>query len=130
MNQTVGTVDKPLIDRTERASSVRRLLLLGGCLILIAAGLALFGHAYGGLALIVTFALAAVVGIIALFGLALGLVSIGSRADEGAAARSFLDGARQGAMFIDASNAMSCGDRTRGASIRCPARKSAPAGRM
>ena len=102
MNQTVGTVDKPLIDRTERASSVRRLLLLGGCLILIAAGLALFGHAYGGLALIVTFALAAVVGIIALFGLALGLVSIGSRADEGTAARSFLDGARQGAMFIDA----------------------------
>ncbi|MEN3791782.1 ATP-binding protein [Fulvimarina sp. MAC3] len=93
--------DKPLIDRTERAGNVRRLLLFSGFLILVAAVMALFGHAYGGIALLAIFALVAVVGIVALFGFALGLISIGSRADEGAAARSFLDGARQGAVFVD-----------------------------
>ncbi|WP_342634948.1 cell cycle histidine kinase CckA [Fulvimarina endophytica] len=100
------TFDKPLVDRTERAGNVRRLLLLGGCLILAAASLALFGNLHGRLALLAVFAVVAVIGVICLFGFALGLLAIGGRADEGAAARSFLDGANQGTVFVDAKGAV------------------------
>jgi len=96
-----GSIEKPLIDRATAASGVRRLLMLGGALILLAAALALFGHAYGGIALLVIFGILAAVGIAAIFATALGLVKLAGRSADGSIARDFLDTAHNGTMILD-----------------------------
>ncbi|MDY8109697.1 ATP-binding protein [Fulvimarina sp. 2208YS6-2-32] len=93
---------------------MRRLLFFGGCLILVAAGLALFGNDNGRVALLVLFSLLAAIGIVALFGLALGFLSLSAKTDDGSAARSFLDGARQGAVFVDRKGAVVYANRSYG----------------
>jgi two-component system cell cycle sensor histidine kinase/response regulator CckA len=97
----MGTVEKPLIDRAAAASGVRRLLILGGGLILLAALLALFGHAYGAIALLVIFGALAIAGIAAIFAAALGFVQFTGRIAEGAIAKDFLDTARTGTLIVD-----------------------------
>ena len=97
----IGAGQKPLIDRAAAASGVRRLLLLGGSLIVVAALLALFGHAYGGIALLTIFGVLAVIGIAAVFATALGLVQFNGRIAEGAIAKDFLDTARNGTLIVD-----------------------------
>ncbi|MEX6508984.1 cell cycle histidine kinase CckA [Jiella sp. M17.18] len=96
-----GSVEKPLIDRATAASGVRRLLVLGGALLLIAAALALFGQAYGGIALLVIFGILAAIGIGAIFATALGFMRVGGRSGEGSIARDFLDTARNGTIILD-----------------------------
>ena len=90
-----------MIDRGAATSGMRRLLFLGGLLIVIAGLLALFGHAYGAIALLAIFALLAVVGIAAIFGAALGLVQFTGRVAEGSIAKDFLDTARTGTLIVD-----------------------------
>ena len=97
----IGAGQKPLIDRAAAASGVRRLLILGGSLIVVAALLALFGHAYGGIALLTIFGVLAVIGIAAVFATALGLVQFNGRIAEGAIAKDFLDTARNGTLIVD-----------------------------
>ena len=97
----IGAGQKPLIDRAAAASGVRRLLILGGSLIVVAALLALFGHAYGGIALLAIFGVLAVIGIAAVFATALGLVQFNGRIAEGAIAKDFLDTARNGTLIVD-----------------------------
>ena len=97
----IGATHKPLIDRATAASGVRRLLILGGSLIVVAALLALFGHAYGGIALLAIFGVLAVAGIAAIFATALGLVQFSGRLADGAIARDFLDTARNGTLIVD-----------------------------
>ncbi|MBO0905643.1 response regulator [Jiella sp. MQZ13P-4] len=94
-------IDKPLIDRTAAASGVRRLLLLGGALILAGASLALFGRSYGEAALFVIFGVLSAIGIAAIFASALGFVRVSSRPGDGGIARDFLDSARTGLLILD-----------------------------
>ncbi|MAU95685.1 MAG: hybrid sensor histidine kinase/response regulator [Fulvimarina sp.] len=96
-----GAIDKPLIDRTAAASGVRRLLLLGGALILAGASLALFGREYGEMALLVIFGALSVIGIGAIFAAALGFMRFSARASDGGIARDFLDTARTGLLILD-----------------------------
>ncbi|MBO0662765.1 response regulator [Jiella sp. MQZ9-1] len=96
-----GTIDKPLIDRTAAASGVRRLLLLGGALILVSAALALLGHRYGEMALLAIFGLLAMVGIVAIFAVALGFVRMTGRASDGGIVRDFVDTAHAGVLILD-----------------------------
>ncbi|KQT86240.1 PAS domain-containing protein [Aurantimonas sp. Leaf443] len=98
---TLTTMDKPLIDRAAGASLARRLLLLGGALILFAAVLALVGHAYGGTAVLVVFGLLAIVGMAAIFAGALGFLELTGRVADGAIARVVLDSAEIGALVAD-----------------------------
>ncbi|MBC8131141.1 MAG: response regulator [Rhizobiaceae bacterium] len=98
---TSGTTDRPLVDRSASAGGVRRLLVLGGSLLFIAAGLALFGNSYGGTALLALFALLAMVGIAAIFAAALGLVSVVGRGGDGAIAKDFLDTLVVGTLVVD-----------------------------
>ncbi|MEF2546149.1 ATP-binding protein [Aurantimonas sp. E1-2-R+4] len=97
----MGAAEKPLIDRAAAASGVRRLLVLGGLLTVLAASLALFGHAYGAIALLVIFGGLAVAGIAAIFATALGFVQFTGRIGEGAIAKDFLDTARNGTLIVD-----------------------------
>ncbi len=97
----IGAGQKPLIDRAAAASGVRRLLILGGSLIVVAALLALFGHAYGGIALLTIFGVLAIIGIATVFATALGLVQFNGRIAEGAIAKDFLDTARNGTLIVD-----------------------------
>ncbi|TFF19706.1 PAS domain-containing sensor histidine kinase [Jiella endophytica] len=96
-----GTIDKPLVDRTAAASGVRRLLLLGGALILAGACLAFFGRSYGELALFVIFGFLSVIGIGTIFASALGFLRYSARASDGGIARDFLDTARTGLLILD-----------------------------
>ncbi|MCB8838146.1 cell cycle histidine kinase CckA [Aurantimonas sp. VKM B-3413] len=114
MNGAAGSVEKPLIDRATAASGVRRLLMLGGALILLAAALAFFGHTYGGIALLVIFGCLAAVGIAAIFGAALGVVRLGGASPDGSIARDFLDTARTGTMIIDRRGQMVYANRAYG----------------
>ncbi|WP_188906846.1 cell cycle histidine kinase CckA [Aureimonas endophytica] len=93
--------DKPLVDRSAEAAGVRRLLMLGGSLLFVAALLALFGHAYGGFALIAIFSLLAMVGIAAIFAFALGFVSFASPSADSGIAHRFLDTLDTGTLVVD-----------------------------
>ncbi|MEF2072294.1 cell cycle histidine kinase CckA [Consotaella aegiceratis] len=93
--------EKPLVDRTGSASGIRRLLILGGFILVMAAGLALAGNSYGGRALLVTFAILAMVGMLTIFALALGLVQLGSRAADSGIARDYLDSLAVGTLIVD-----------------------------
>ena len=96
-----GMIDKPLIDRTAAASGVRRLLLLGGALILAGASLAMFGRSYGEVAVFVIFGFLSMIGIAAVFASALGLLRFSNRASDGGIAKDFLDTARTGLLILD-----------------------------
>ncbi len=93
--------DKPLVDRSAGATAVRRLLVLGGSLLFLTALLALFGHSYGGFALVAIFSVLAMVGIAAIFALALGFVSFGNDGDASAIAGQFLDTLPTGTVVVD-----------------------------
>ncbi|WP_078707556.1 cell cycle histidine kinase CckA [Consotaella salsifontis] len=93
--------DRPLVDRSASASGIRRLLILGGFVLVLGAGLALAGNAFGGLALLAVFALLAMVGLVAIFALALGLVQLGSRSADAGISRDYLDSLAIGTLIVD-----------------------------
>ncbi|WP_061977776.1 cell cycle histidine kinase CckA [Aureimonas sp. AU20] len=93
--------EKPLIDRHPDSSGVRRILFLAGFLFVFAATLALFGHVYGAIALLGIFGLLAMVGVAAVFGLALGLLQFGFRRAEQGIAKAFLDDLPTGTLVTD-----------------------------
>ena len=98
---TTGSADRPLIDRASAASGVRRLLMLGGSLMVLAALLALLGNAYGGIALLIIFGGLAMAGLAAIFATALGFVQFTGRIAEASIAKDFLDTARTGMLILD-----------------------------
>ena len=98
---TTGSADRPLIDRATAASGVRRLLMLGGSLMVLAALLALLGNAYGGIALLIIFGGLAMAGLAAIFATALGFVQFTGRIAEASIAKDFLDTARTGMLILD-----------------------------
>ncbi|WP_374700782.1 MULTISPECIES: cell cycle histidine kinase CckA [Aureimonas] len=93
--------DKPLIDRHPDSTGVRRILFLAGFLFVFAATLALFGHVYGAIALLGIFGLLAMVGIAAVFGLALGLLQFGFKRMDQGIAKAFLDDLPTGTLVTD-----------------------------
>jgi two-component system cell cycle sensor histidine kinase/response regulator CckA len=93
--------DKPLIDRKTDSVGVRRLLFLAGFLFVFAATLALFGHVYGAIALLAIFGLLAMVGIAAVFALALGILRFGGRDTRRDIAKDFLDELPTGTIITD-----------------------------
>ena len=98
---TVTDRDKPLVDRSASAVGVRRLLLLGGLLMVLAGSVSVFGHAFGALAVFAIFAVLACVGIAAIFLWSLGFVQFAERAADGSIAREFLDTASTGLIIVD-----------------------------
>ncbi|KAB0680959.1 cell cycle histidine kinase CckA [Aureimonas leprariae] len=96
-----STGEKSFIDRSGEAAGVRRLLMLGGSLLFLAALLAMFGHAYGGMALIAIFSFLAMVGIAAIFAFALGFVSFGQNHPTPEIVRHFLDTLPTGTVIVD-----------------------------
>jgi two-component system, cell cycle sensor histidine kinase and response regulator CckA len=97
----ISTGEKSFIDRSSEAAGVRRLLMLGGSLLFVAALLAMFGHAYGGIALIAIFSFLAMVGIAAIFAFALGFVTFGQAQASPEIARRFLDTLPVGTVIVD-----------------------------
>lgn len=95
------TSEKALMDRSAAPRGMRRLLFLGGFLLVFSATLALFGHAYGPIALLSLFAFLAVVGIVAMFALALGLVRVSRERTDPGISRSFLDTLPTGTIVTD-----------------------------
>ncbi|WP_102959273.1 cell cycle histidine kinase CckA [Mangrovicella endophytica] len=98
---SVATPDKPFIDRSANAAGVRRLLMLGGSLILLAALLALFGHAYGLAALLTIFAALAVIGIASIFAFALGVVQLSVRSSDKSVTGDIVDSMATGTLVVD-----------------------------
>ncbi|WP_244492482.1 cell cycle histidine kinase CckA [Aureimonas sp. AU22] len=105
MDQTPASVpplsDKPLIDGRADSSSVRRLLFLAGFVFVFSATLALLGHSYGAVALLAMFAILAMCGIIAVFGLALGFLRFGPREAGADIAREALNSLPIGMLVTD-----------------------------
>lgn len=105
MDQTPASAthmsDKPLIDGRSDSSGVRRLLFLAGFVFVFAATLALLGHSYGALALLVMFAILAMCGIAAVFGLALGFLHVGPRVADADIAREALNSLPVGMLVTD-----------------------------
>ncbi|WP_082652709.1 cell cycle histidine kinase CckA [Aureimonas sp. AU12] len=93
--------EKPLIDRNTDSVGVRRLLFLAGFLFVFAATLALFGHVYGAIALLAIFGVLAMVGIAAVFALALGILQFGGRDGGRDIAKDFLDELPTGTLLTD-----------------------------
>ncbi|WP_235919481.1 cell cycle histidine kinase CckA [Aureimonas psammosilenae] len=113
--------DKPFVDRSGEATGVRRLLVLGGFLLFLAAIIALFDHVYGGFALIAIFSVLAMVGIAAIFGFALGLLSFSGKSGESGIAARFLDTLETGTLVVDRKGRILYANRAYGEATGSPA---------
>ncbi len=113
--RTPPTSDKALVDRSAAPHGMRRLLFLGGFLLVFSATLALFGHTYGPLALLALFGFLAIVGIVAMFALALGLVRFSRERTDQGISRTFIDTLPTGTVITDRKGRIVYANRAYGA---------------
>jgi len=103
MNQKLREtgLEWPAIDRGERSGGIGRLALLAVLFVVAALGLALLPPRLSEPLVFVLLGLLAVIGVFALFALAIGLAKIGGKAPRDELARGFIDTMTEGLVMTD-----------------------------
>ncbi|MCX5516034.1 hybrid sensor histidine kinase/response regulator [Kaistia algarum] len=95
------SLEWPAIDRGERTGGIGRLAILAAIFVAAALGLAFLPEPIAEPAVYALLGLLAVIGVFALFALAIGLIKIGGKAPRDELARGFIDTMAEGLLITD-----------------------------